>query len=76
MEEQARGEEPPQQLRDETYHLNMDGGIVAAVYQSEGEAAIGVLITSEDREVTIARASARLGWCKDHHVAENVAAGG
>lgn len=52
-----------------THVLNTDGGIVAAANQPEGEAAMGVIITSDDGDV-VARASARLGWCKDHHVAE------
>ncbi|MDP9067393.1 MAG: ribonuclease HI family protein [Actinomycetota bacterium] len=51
------------------YILNTDGGIVAAANQPEGEAAMGVLITSEDGH-EVARASARLGWQQDHHVAE------
>ncbi len=61
--------EPAPGLPKTRYILNTDGGIVAAANQPEGEAAMGVIITSEDGGV-VARSSARLGWCKDHHVAE------
>lgn len=68
MNDQASGE-GKEGLATGTYVLNTDGGIVAAANQPEGEAAMGVIITSENGDA-VARASARLGWCKDHHVAE------
>jgi hypothetical protein len=61
--------QPAAELPDVTYLLNTDGGIVAAANQPEGEAAMGVIVTDPQGD-TIAKASARLGWCKDHHIAE------
>ena len=56
-------------LPEGVFTLNTDGGIVAAPNQPEGEAAIGVIVTDPDGKV-FAEVSARLGWCRDHHVAE------
>jgi probable phosphoglycerate mutase len=68
MQEHSR-EHHTDGLADGTYFLNTDGGIVAAPNQPEGEAAMGALITSATGDL-VAEGSARLGWCRDHHVAE------
>jgi ribonuclease HI len=51
------------------YRLNTDGGIVAKRGQSAGEAAIGVVLKEPDGGI-LHRVSVRIGWVKDHHVAE------
>lgn len=72
MREAAEMSEEPmgnEHLPEGIFALNTDGGIVAEPNQPEGEAAIGVVITDPDGQV-FAEVSSRLGWCRDHHVAE------
>lgn len=49
--------------------LHTDGGIIAKPGQPSGEASIGIALIAPDGS-SVHEISARIGWAKDHHVAE------
>jgi ribonuclease HI len=51
------------------FRLTTNGGIVAARGQPEGEAAIGAVLRAPDESI-VGTIGKRIGWQKDHHVAE------
>lgn len=51
------------------FKLHTDGSITAEQGQAEGEGAIGVVLRDPNGFV-VHQISTRIGWVKDHHVAE------
>jgi ribonuclease HI len=51
------------------YRINTDGGIVAEQGQAAGEASIGVVLRGPDGSL-LGQISERIGWARDHHIAE------
>jgi ribonuclease H / adenosylcobalamin/alpha-ribazole phosphatase len=51
------------------YRLNADGAIMRDKGQAAGEAAIGAILKNSDGAI-LGELSERIGWVKNHHVAE------
>ncbi|MGH9199518.1 MAG: ribonuclease HI family protein [Acidimicrobiia bacterium] len=56
-------------MKRDYFRLNADGGIVGEPGQPAGEASIGVVLKNPDGS-SLHEISVRIGWQRDHHVAE------